>query len=185
MRPARWLVVTGLPATGKSTLARVLAVRYRLPVIAKDRIKESLLDLLPPGDDAASRRLSDASFAVLFRLAADLAQARVDAILEGNFRPGEHERELPATSRAVVVAQVLCRVPEPIRLERLAARAGDPARHPGHRDAAQAAAGSRSGDDFLALPGARLVYDGSPASGHGLHAALDPLFRDDPRETQA
>jgi len=184
---ARWIVVTGLPATGKSTLARVLGARYGLPVVAKDRIKEPLLDMLPPRDAAESRRLSDASFAVLFAIAADLAESRVDAILEGNFRPGEQERSFAAATatatataagRAEVVAQVLCRVSEPVRRERLAARAADPQRHPGHRDAALAAAGSRSGDAFLALPGRQLVYDGTSASGHALYAVLDALFPD-------
>lgn len=182
MRLARWIVVTGLPATGKSTLARVIAARYGLPVIAKDRIKEQLLDVLPPQDDAASRRLSDASFAVLFALAADLAESRVDAVLEGNFRPDEHERAFAAAGGAEVVAQVLCRVPEELRRERLAARAADPARHPGHRDAAWVAAGSRSGDRFLGLPGRQVVYDGTSPAGHALYAVLDPLFPDRSRE---
>jgi predicted kinase len=177
MRPSRWLVVTGLPATGKTTLARRLAVRYGLPLLAKDSIKEPLLDALPPPDAAASRRLSDASFAVLFALAADLALAGLDAALEGNFRAGEHEPAFPPQTVGVVVAQVLCRIEEPVRLARLAARAGDDARHPGHRDAVQVAAGSRAADDFLALPGMRLLYDGTPRAEQALYEALDALFR--------
>ncbi len=57
------LLVTGLPATGKTTLARALAHALVLPVLAKDQIKEPLLELLGAADRAASRRLSDASFA--------------------------------------------------------------------------------------------------------------------------
>jgi predicted kinase len=86
--PPRLIVVTGLPATGKTTLARELASRLRVPLLAKDAIKEPLLSTLGASDRAQSRRLSDASFAVLFTMAHELAAAGIDAIIEGNFRPG-------------------------------------------------------------------------------------------------
>jgi predicted kinase len=84
-------LITGLPGTGKSTLARSLARHFALPLICKDTIKEPLLDVIGAADRSASRRLSDASFAVMFALARDCLRAGTDVILEGNFRPGEHE----------------------------------------------------------------------------------------------
>jgi predicted kinase len=151
----RLIIVTGLPATGKTTLARELATRLRVPLLAKDAIKEPLLSALGASDRAQSRRLSDASFAVLFTLAHELAAAGVDAIIEGNFRPGEHEAALCSSSARI--AQVLCSAPEPERLARLAARAADPSRHAGHRDAEQAQLAVPAGaENFLDLPGARL-----------------------------
>jgi predicted kinase len=176
MKPGRVIVLTGLPATGKSTLARELAHRHRLPLLAKDFIKEPLLDVLGAADAAYSRRLSDASFATMFRLAAEWAGCGHDFILEGNFRPGEHEGPLrDALARAQAV-QVLCRVPEAERLARLAARENDPARHVGHRfgeqqSAAGEAMGMNRSDAFIDLPGDRLVYD--TASRHTVLAALD------------
>ncbi len=62
-------LVTGLPATGKTTLARTLARALGVPLLSKDLIKEPLLDTLGAPDRAASRRLSDASFRVQFALA--------------------------------------------------------------------------------------------------------------------
>ncbi|MGH8284210.1 MAG: AAA family ATPase [Steroidobacteraceae bacterium] len=56
------IIVTGLPASGKTTLARGLAARHRVPLLAKDLVKEPLLDALGAEDALASRRLSDASF---------------------------------------------------------------------------------------------------------------------------
>ena len=47
-------VITGRPATGKTTLARRLAVDLRLPLIHKDGLKESLYDAL--GARIASNR---------------------------------------------------------------------------------------------------------------------------------
>jgi predicted kinase len=167
------ILVTGLPGTGKSTLARELTARHRLPLIAKDHIKEPLLDVLGAANAAQSRRLSDASFAVLFGIAQELAACGASFVLEGNFRPGEHESPLAEALGAAELAQVLCRVPEDERIARLNARAGDPSRHAGHRlgEPALQAAGAAPGDAFLELPSQRFVYDG--ASGHTVHAALE------------
>src|SRR5579862_8060531 len=63
------IIVTGLPAAGKTTLARELARLLRAPLIGKDMIKEPLLDVLGAGDGARSRQLSTASFAVQFAIA--------------------------------------------------------------------------------------------------------------------
>src|SRR5689334_18776733 len=166
MKPGRVIVVTGLPGTGKSTLARELVGRYHMPLLAKDFIKEPLLDVLGATDAAQSRKLSDASFATMFRLAAEWVAIGHDFILEGNFRSGgEHERPLRGLFTSAQGFQVLCRVPEAERLARLAEREQNPARHAGHRfgerqSAAPEAIGmNRGGDAFLDLPGDRLVHN--------------------------
>ncbi len=119
-----------LPGAGKSTLAHELARRYRLPLLAKDFIKEPLLDVLGAADAAASRKLSDASFAAMFRIAAEWAREGLGFMLEGNFRPVSTRLRFVDALAPAQAAQVLCRVPEEERLARLAAREDDPARHP-------------------------------------------------------
>jgi predicted kinase len=176
MTPGRVLVVTGVPCAGKSTLAQELVRRYRLPLLAKDFIKEPLLDVLGAADAAASRKLSDASFAAMFRIAAEWVRGGHSFILEGNFRPGEHEAPLRDALASVQVAQILCRVPEEERLARLAARENDPTRHAGHRFGERQSAGSPARgmgrtDAFLDLPGPQFVHDG--ANGHTVLASLD------------
>jgi len=170
MPNTRVVVITGLPGSGKTTLARELAARWQLPLIAKDLIKEPLLDALGAANAEQSRRLSDASFAVLFDVARELVAAGVSCLLEGNFRPGEHEAPLKRVLGSVDVAQILCRVSEAERQTRLQARAADPTRHLGHRLGERTSA-LGSGDDFLDLPSTRLLH---PAShGQPVHAALD------------
>lgn len=165
------LMVGGAPASGKTQLARQLAARYGALLCTKDQIKEVLFDTLGTGAGAASvaapaasaqhwsRRLSDASFALMFRLAPTLLHARRPVLLEGNFRPGEHE---PAVGPLLSVSgarliQILCYASIATRAARLAARAGDPTRHPAHGDARIDV--HRPAPSFLALPGARLSYD--------------------------
>ena len=54
----RYIVVSGLPASGKSTLARAIADALRLPRLDKDEILESLFDTLGVGDSAWRNKLS-------------------------------------------------------------------------------------------------------------------------------
>jgi predicted kinase len=168
----RWIIVTGLPATGKTTLARQLAARYALPMLAKDAFKERLLDESGPVDARRSRELSNLAFTALFTRLGELASGARDVLIDGNFRAGEHEaalRKLP-TAR---LAQVLCRSDEAQRLARIAARASDPMWHPGHGDVR--AARDASNDAFLDLPGERFiaVAEDPPQSRMALLADLD------------
>ena len=66
-----FVIVSGAPGAGKSTLAGPLAERLGLPLIGKDHIKETLFDHLPEGPDRAvwSKILGAASFEVVWTLA--------------------------------------------------------------------------------------------------------------------
>jgi predicted kinase len=173
------LIVTGLPATGKTRLARKVANERGWPLLAKDTIKEWLFDRLGTGDAQWSHALSDASFTLLFALARELAAAGQSCVIEGNFRPGLHDAALrDVLSRAAPVAascvQVLCRVDEVERRRRLQARAADPARHAGHADSLLLSAERRS-DDFLDLPGDKLLHDSGDAVFDNVMERLNAL----------
>ena len=158
MNPPLVILVTGLPATGKSRLAEALARRFGCPLLAKDAIKEPLLDVLGGGDRAWSRKLSDASFAVLFGLARAILATSRPLVVEGNFRAGVHEESLRPLVAAGPLIQFLCTAPDTARATRLAARATDATRHPGHDDAALLAE-APGNTGFLDLPGERITYD--------------------------
>ena len=123
------LVVTGPPASGKTTVARQLASRLRLPLIAKDTVKEALFDGLGVGDLAWSQRLGEATYLAILALVEDSVMARASLVVEANFvRGGDFATRLAALPARFV--QVHCSAP----LEVLVERYGGRERHPGHVD---------------------------------------------------
>jgi predicted kinase len=122
------VVVTGMPSSGKTTIAESLAERLRLPLIAKDDLKESLFETLGPGDVAWSGRLGDAAYDLIFGLARAMLSSRVSLILEANFFRSQAPRFTALPEHVLV--QIHCDAPLPVLLERYAARD----RHPGHHD---------------------------------------------------
>jgi predicted kinase len=128
-RPAAagWFVlVAGWPAAGKSTLARALAAELGLPLLAKDEIKEALMDALGyPATVAQSQRLGRAATAAMLRV----AQSCPGAVLDGTWFEYADPlvRQLPGRC-----AEVICTVPVEVARARYLARAGQ--RHAGHLD---------------------------------------------------
>ena len=123
------VVVTGMPSSGKTTVAEGLAHRLRLPLVAKDEIKESLYDSLGSEDAAASARLGAAAYALIVALARAALAAGASLIVEANFFT-DQAAELAALPEHRTV-QIHCHAPLPTLLERYAGRS----RHAGHRDA--------------------------------------------------
>ncbi|MFC9703317.1 AAA family ATPase [Streptomyces sp. NPDC056943] len=123
-----FVVVSGLPAGGKSTLARALAPHLGLPVIDKDVILESLYDSLGAGDQAWRHRLSRAADDVLYALAADAGRAVLVDWWHRDTAPGRlHALAAPLGASLV---EVHCACDTALAAERFRARE----RHPGHLD---------------------------------------------------
>ena len=103
------VVVTGMPSSGKTTIATALAERLRLPLVAKDDLKESLFETLGPGDVAWSGRLGDAAYDLMFALARTMLAARVPLIVEANFFAGQATRFITLPEHRLV--QIHCDAP--------------------------------------------------------------------------
>ena len=126
------VVVSGAPATGKTTLARRLAPDVDARLLSKDGIKEALADEIGlPRNVAESSRLGDAAYAALFALLRSAVEAGNAAVVEANFRRGRSEDELSRALNGVDLRQVHCTAaPERIRTR----YHGRTDRHPAHLD---------------------------------------------------
>jgi predicted kinase len=150
------VVVTGPPAAGKTTIARALAARLRLPLIAKDTIKEALFDGLGTGDLAWSQRLGEATYLTMLALTEESVRLGASLVLEANFIRGREQRLVSLPARFF---QVHCGAPLDVLTERYAGRT----RHPGHVDSERIEALREAVEtgrhDPLDLPGETIRVD--------------------------
>ncbi len=128
------VVVTGPPASGKTTLGRRMAADLSVPFLAKDAIKESLYDSLGWTDKAGSRKLGVASFGVLYVVLSELLAVGVSAVIEAPFDPEMAAKELETLRGRYPfeLVQVLCWAEGQTLIERYRSRNGSGDRHPGH-----------------------------------------------------
>lgn len=118
-----YVLVTGLPGSGKTTIAGPLAAAVGLPLLARDTIKEALWDALGAGDLAWSRRLGAASAEAFWRLAAEARAAVLD-----NFFHRAFAHRLEALGGPLL--EVHCACPPALARDRYVQRR----RHPCHFD---------------------------------------------------
>jgi predicted kinase len=136
------IVISGMPATGKSTLAVQLADRLGWPVFTKDTFKELLFDVEDHDqedfDEAASERMGAQSIALLLTIADTLVTARVNVVLEANFRADLTARDLQPFLPRADVRHVYCTLDTDQIVERYQDRLDKDERHPVHVDTGDA-----------------------------------------------
>jgi predicted kinase len=134
MPPTALVIVTGHPATGKTTLARHLAGQLALPLLSKDALKETIFDTLGWGDRQRARQVGVAALALLYQLAEELLAAGCAPIVESNFRPDLDTARMRALQarRPFRPVQLRCVAAPEVMAERYLARIRAGQRHPGH-----------------------------------------------------
>lgn len=127
------ILVNGVPASGKSTVAKVVARHFDTPLMALDTVKEALFTHFGVGDREHNRALGRASYEAIFSSIADWpspALVVIDAWF--GFQPIDVLKRHLLTAGISGVAELWCHAPGPILAERYATRASSrPAGHPG------------------------------------------------------
>ncbi|MBB3999439.1 ROK family protein [Aureimonas pseudogalii] len=129
--PKRVVLVNGVPASGKSTVAAGLSEATGWPRIALDTVKTPFLEEIEGVDRPFNRVLGRASLKAMFAVVAE-APAGTTFVLDAwfGFQPRPLVLALLAASGAAEVAEVWCTAPSATIGERYLRRVGT--RAPGH-----------------------------------------------------
>jgi len=132
------ILVSGMPASGKSTLAEQLAAALGIPCFTKDGIKELLYDAeeVPANelDEETSERLGAQAITVLYYIAQRALDAGGSVLLEANFRSELARTQIEPFRSQARVLQVACQVPMERIVERFEERQEGDERHPVHTE---------------------------------------------------
>ena len=127
----RAILVNGVPASGKSTVARDLSAALSLPLLGLDTVKEALFGELGIGDRQYNRKLGRASYDVIWALVGafpESATVIVDAWF--GFQPVDLLRDHLARARVDRICELWCHAAPDVVVERYLKRCGE--RHEGH-----------------------------------------------------
>ncbi|CAI0961880.1 AAA family ATPase [Serratia quinivorans] len=127
------ILVNGIPASGKSTLARALAQHFGLPYLSLDGIKEPFMAQLDNVDRELNRRLGYAAYQAIWSMVAQAPQRCIYVIDAWyGFQPRELLRQYLREAGVTQVLEVWNQISAKLAAERYAARLGQrSAGHPG------------------------------------------------------
>jgi len=133
---ASLIIITGLPATGKTTLAQRISNDFKIASISKDGFKEILFDKLQITNEKWREKLGQSSYALLYYMAEEHLKHNQSIIIESNFNPNfatANIQELQSKYDFKTL-QIRCLSEGQTLYQRFKDRAFSPERHLGHCD---------------------------------------------------
>ena len=127
------ILVTGIPAAGKSSMARKLADHYQIPMISKDDIKEILFDDL--GFNSREEKVKEgiAAMHIMYYMAEQMMRVKKPFILENNFEFISKEELIKLLNEYEYQAITVTLTGDyPTIYQRFLERNESPTRHRGH-----------------------------------------------------
>lgn len=127
------ILVAGIPAAGKSTMAASLGEKLELPVISKDSVKEILFDHVGFQSRQEKVNLGTAAMEIMYYMAGQLMRENKPFILENNFENASKAELDTLLSRYGYRALTLTLTGDyKVIYQRFLERDASPARHRGH-----------------------------------------------------
>lgn len=130
------IIINGLPATGKTHLARSISQKLSVPAIGKDDIKEFLFDTLGSEDPADAKNFVQISINFLYEVATMMLSTGHSIIIENafevQFAKSDIQRIIDTYSPNVY--EIYCHTDSATRRHRFIKRNEDGKRHRGHFD---------------------------------------------------
>jgi predicted kinase len=162
------VLTSGLPGSGKTTLAGEFGTDLGLPILERDRFQNLMLDQVPVESVAASKQIGAASWELLFDMVPRLAATGAAFAVDSNFSRRRHRERLSGIARdaGYGIVEVHCTAPPGVLLERYRTRAVDQ-RHPAALDRERVAEFAAlfedpaMHEDAVVFPGDALVVDTS------------------------
>ena len=127
------ILLTGDLATGKSRFAEILAKRYGITALYKDKVKELLADNIGFANREENMSLSLAAVEIMIHCFSEMGESGQDLILEANFKEAELRKinDL-ATDLGYDTLTLVLRADMDIIYNRFVTRIEKENRHPAH-----------------------------------------------------
>lgn len=127
------ILVTGIPASGKSTIARFLSEELGITMLSKDDMKEILFDDVGFNSREEKVKLGVASMNIMYYAAEQLMKHKLPFILENNFEDSSREGLLSILEMYSYKAITVTLTGDYEKIyERFTKRNESPERHRGH-----------------------------------------------------
>ncbi|MFW9906905.1 MAG: AAA family ATPase [Candidatus Thorarchaeota archaeon] len=182
---SRWfIVISGPPASGKTTLGRKIARELYLPFYTKDDFKELIFDSLGWDDRNWSKGVGRASMNLLYLILEKNLAVGVPIVIETAFYREFESKRLTKIIKKFKAKplQIYCYTNEKLLRRRFLERVVDGERHPGHGDISVAEKEYSKIDIFdtygiLEIPGILIKLDTSDFNQINFSSILDRIKR--------